>query len=214
MSARLPRLLKLVPAILAGATLAASAQAAVIYSDGPATASTSLRLALPNGDKLVFEVGPDGKSGWMTTRVSADTAQFTADGALAADAPIGDETEFIADDPALFRQRDDETESAREIKGPWAHTPAGFLGFNFTGDEGNVHYGWIDLTIESGEVLVSGWAYEDEAGVAIAAGARQGGVPVAEAEGAAVNRLPEPDALALFGIGALGLAAVGRRKAT
>lgn len=213
MPAPLHPLLKFVPAILAGATLAASVQAAVIYSNGPVTASASLALALPNGDQLVFEVEPDGNSGWIATRVSAETAQFTAGGALGADVLIGVGTTFSADDPVLFRQRDGERKRADEIRGPWADTPAGFLGFSFTGDEGDVHYGWIDLKLESGEVLVSGWAYEDAAGVAIAAGARQGGLPASEPEGAAVNQLPEPDALALLGIGALGLAAAGRRKA-
>ena len=148
---------------------------------------------------------------WVVTRVSADTAHFAAGEPLAADAWIGAETTFVADDPALFRQGDGDKKSADKIEGPWADTPAGFLGFAFPGDEGDVHYGWIDLRIESGKVLVSGWAYEDRSGMSIAAGARQGNVP--EPEAAAVNQLPEPDALVLLGVGALGLAAVGRRKA-
>ena len=131
MDARLSRLPKFVSAGLAGAILAASAQAAVIYSDGPPTASTRLALALPNDDELVIEVAPDGKSGWIATRVSADTVGFTQGGALAADAWIGAETAFVADDLALFRQRDGDNKSADKIAGPWADTPAGFLGFAF-----------------------------------------------------------------------------------
>ncbi len=60
-----------------------------------------------------------------------------------------------------------------------------------------LHYAWIRVDIDnaSGTFVIKDWAYEDQAGVGIAAGA-----------------VPEPGALSLLAAGATGLLAMRRRK--
>ena len=61
-----------------------------------------------------------------------------------------------------------------------------YIGARFDPGDG-MHYGWIGVTRSGLDLDVSGWAYETEAGVPIIAG------------------VPEPTALALLGVGVLGL---------
>ena len=71
----------------------------------------------------------------------------------------------------------------------------GFLGVRFD-IGGDIHYGWAELSFSSGTHSVLQWAYEDQAGVSIAAGT-----------------VPEPShAALLLGAGAAGVAAYRRRK--
>ena len=68
-----------------------------------------------------------------------------------------------------------------------------YIGVQFDPGDG-YHYGWIGVTRSGADFDVSGWAYEQTAGVPIEAGA-----------------VPEPTTLALPGVGALGLLRRRRR---
>ncbi|BBO86545.1 hypothetical protein DSCO28_71110 [Desulfosarcina ovata subsp. sediminis] len=78
---------------------------------------------------------------------------------------------------------------------------SGYIGIKFK-ISGSYHFGWIEASVnEAGdELALHSWAYEDEAGKAIAAGDIGSAVPV-------------PGSLALLASGAAGLAALRRRKA-
>lgn len=79
-------------------------------------------------------------------------------------------------------------------------TGADLLGFRFE-TEGELFYGWAEINISGSELGITRWAYEDEAGRGIRAGA------TVSAD------VPEPATLALLGMGAAGLLAFrGRRK--
>lgn len=69
-----------------------------------------------------------------------------------------------------------------------------YLGFRFDRD-GSIYYGWAEVNITEIELTITRWAYENEAGVAIRAGA-----------------IPEPGSLALLAGGAAGLMTLRRRK--
>ncbi|BBO86543.1 hypothetical protein DSCO28_71090 [Desulfosarcina ovata subsp. sediminis] len=77
---------------------------------------------------------------------------------------------------------------------------SGYIGVEF--GVNNKYYGWIEVSINAaGDTLtLHSWAYEDEAGKAIAAGDTGSPVPI-------------PGSLALLASGAAGLAALRRRKA-
>lgn len=72
-----------------------------------------------------------------------------------------------------------------------------FIGLYFP-DGPNFHYGWIRVGVNNaaGTFLIKDWAYEDQPGVGIRAG-----------------QIPEPGALGLLACGALGVAALRRRRA-
>ncbi|RMD88662.1 MAG: hypothetical protein D6807_05250 [Alphaproteobacteria bacterium] len=79
-------------------------------------------------------------------------------------------------------------------------TIRGFLGFRLAAG-GDWRYGWIDLTSErKGALFVHRFGYESIIGRGIRAGAV-----------AAPDPVPAPPALALFAVGALGIAAARRR---
>ena len=89
----------------------------------------------------------------------------------------------------------------------WPANGGNFLGHHaymgvefYIGDD--VHYGWINLAVSKygpyGEIY--GWAYEDEPGVPIIAGA--------------TGAVPEPSTLALLVLGAIALAKKRPRKET
>ncbi|QDU72512.1 PEP-CTERM sorting domain-containing protein [Mucisphaera calidilacus] len=73
-----------------------------------------------------------------------------------------------------------------------------FIGIGFP-IAGVNHFGWIRVTIDNaaGRFIINDWAYEDQPGVGIAAGAG----------------IPEPSALGLLAAGALGLAGYRGRRA-
>ena len=77
---------------------------------------------------------------------------------------------------------------------------ANFLGFRFE-TAGQLHYGWAEININGGDVEISRWAYEDEAGRGIHVGST-------------ASEIPEPSSLALLGLGAAGLLALRRRRET
>ena len=83
----------------------------------------------------------------------------------------------------------------------------GFVGFSFDGAGSDKHYGWIrveNTQVGFGNPIWSftEWGYEDQGGVAIAAGDTVGG-------GAAV---PEPSSLAFLALGAAGVLGFRRRR--
>ena len=73
----------------------------------------------------------------------------------------------------------------------------GYVGVAFqTTFGGDAHYGWIEVTsVSSTEIVINQWAYEDQPGVGIAAGA---------------GRVPEPSTAVLLGV--LGVGALSRRR--
>ena len=92
------------------------------------------------------------------------------------------------------------------VEGSWRakddfSTIRGFLGFRLAAG-GDWRYGWIDLTSEAnGTLFVHRFGYESVIGRGIRAGAV-----------AAPDPVPAPPALALFAVGAFGIAAARRRS--
>lgn len=65
----------------------------------------------------------------------------------------------------------------------------GFLGAKFDIGGGSPYFGWVDVQVTSDQILIYGWAYEDESNMPINAGAP----------------LPVPGSLQLLALGAAGL---------
>lgn len=84
--------------------------------------------------------------------------------------------------------------------------PSGYIGFSFTDGSSLTHYGWARLSVtddgfSSYSMTLHEWAYETVANTAIAAGS--------------YSSIPEPATVGLIAaLGALGVAAVRRRKST
>lgn len=70
------------------------------------------------------------------------------------------------------------------------------LGFRFDSN-GDLLYGWAEVQISGSEVTITRWAYESDADTAIH-----------------VGTVPEPNALALLGMGAAGVLAMRRKRNT
>jgi hypothetical protein len=82
-------------------------------------------------------------------------------------------------------------------KGYWSNGQQAFIGLKFD-NSGTPNYGWADITVNSpASITLHGFAY-DNTGSLLAAGD--------------VNPVPEPSQIALFAIGATGIAAYRRRK--
>jgi hypothetical protein len=83
--------------------------------------------------------------------------------------------------------------------GAWSSTNSGYLGVSFTVSS-NQYLGWAKLLVDQGtpSVTLVNYAYEDQPGVAIAAGD--------------TGAVPEPSSLTLFALGAAGVLAVRRRR--
>ncbi len=81
----------------------------------------------------------------------------------------------------------------------------GYLGLQFDGPGDGTFFGWADITLgaSSNSLTLWGYAYEDSGG-SILAGA---GVPAPGGPG-----VPEPSSIALFTLGATGVAALRRRR--
>ena len=73
----------------------------------------------------------------------------------------------------------------------------GFIGFRFF-INGQLHYGWAELSFDGDEISINRWAYEDVAGVGIRVGQ--------------TSNVPEPGSLGVLGLGAAGVLAMRRRK--
>ena len=69
-----------------------------------------------------------------------------------------------------------------------------FLGFRFD-NGGSTHYGWAEIDIAGADLTITRWAYESDADTAIH-----------------VGTIPEPNGLALLGMGAAGLLAWRNRR--
>jgi len=84
--------------------------------------------------------------------------------------------------------------------GNFLGTTGKYIGIRFA-DDGNTHYGWIQLDIASdaSEITINGWAYNDVANGAITAGQ---------------EAVPEPSSLALLAAGAVGIRLLRKRYDT
>lgn len=68
---------------------------------------------------------------------------------------------------------------------------SGIFGLSFQ-LAGQTHYGWVNISEDSGTQSILGWGYESIAGKAVAAGV--------------TTAVPEPSTLAIFGLALMGLA--------
>lgn len=107
-------------------------------------------------------------------------------------------------DASYFSGDDYETSSGaylvdRENNGPWGEIGAtGYVGFRFyeRGEDSETNYGWIQVT--RGSAIIGQAGFEQTAGVGAV-------IPTS-------NPVPEPGTLTLLATGALGLAALQRRR--
>ena len=85
---------------------------------------------------------------------------------------------------------------ANNPNGEFDNVTDAYIGLSFP-IAGQTHFGWVRVDVDNaaGTFLVKDWAYEDVAGVGIAAGA-----------------VPEPGALSLLAAGAAGVTMMRRRK--
>jgi hypothetical protein len=99
---------------------------------------------------------------------------------------------------------------------PWRgnHPPKPFLGVKFVDTAGNVHFGWVRITVTSGlHTTITGYAYETIPNKAIVAGVTHG--PSHQASLIEPRKLnpkaPEPASLGMLALGAPGLVAWRRQ---
>lgn len=86
--------------------------------------------------------------------------------------------------------------SSHDIQGAWTPGDQGFAGIRFD-DNGNYHYGWVDITMNPDEtVTVNRWALDDAAGAPVTT----------------PGAVPEPGTGAMLALLALGAAGLRRRR--
>ncbi len=203
-------------ALAGGAALASAtpANAAVIHYGGPTldTAGSSFNLDL-DGDlttDFTFQSGAGDSTAMIEAFVNFPAGGVT--GPLTLGTPVNATTTFATSSPyKLAKAFVDSAGVVTSSSGPYAIAPNQYMGLTF--DIGGVaHYGWARLelygtgTPEANGLLAQGqldirlmeYAYETNNRGAIAAGQ---------------TAVPEPSTLALFALGAAGIAAMRRRKA-
>ena len=89
-----------------------------------------------------------------------------------------------------------------------AHPPKAYLGVEFLDNAGALHYGWVRISIGSGGVTITGYAYETTPNEGINTGVTHGPVEGAAADPSQMQLSgPTKATLGLLAVGAPGLAA-------
>ncbi|MGJ5819637.1 PEP-CTERM sorting domain-containing protein [Paludibaculum fermentans] len=204
-------------ALAGGAALvsATPANAAVIHYGGPTldTAGSSFNLDL-DGD-LVNDFTFQSGAGDSATTFDA-VVSFPGGGVtdpLAFATPVNATTTFNATSPyKLTKGAVDQAGVVTSSGGPYAIAPNQYMGLTF--DIGGVaHYGWARLEVYgTGTPEVNGLLAQGQLDVRLMEYAyetnNRAGIAVGQ-----TSSVPEPSSLALFALGAAGIAAMRRRKA-
>jgi hypothetical protein len=97
----------------------------------------------------------------------------------------------------------------QSTRGPWGNQTDRYLGVKFT-IKGEIHYGWVRLTVSRGEGTMTGYAYETVPGAPIFAGrifGSEGPGAGTGAENLPATPVPSPATLGRLAQGARGLSA-------
>jgi hypothetical protein len=88
---------------------------------------------------------------------------------------------------------------------PWQRNKGGFLALKFV-VSGQTYYGWAQISLTGTNPVITGYAYENVAGISILSGEKHGSVETSNASQTLVPAAPQLPSLGLLAKGAPGLA--------
>jgi hypothetical protein len=174
-------------------------------SNADAPNSTFIFSAQENGPISQVFVTPPTNGGYVATGTSSSSDTV----ALPPGAVIGPSSMFAQSGNGTLSKTNNNDSSFNDYPFPNDSKQFAYLGVEFQdpslGD--GTYYGWISVSAQTDAIAtVNGWAFNNTPNSCIGAGQTSGTCADATA--------PEPSSLALFALGAAGLAAVrARRKA-
>ncbi|MBN9660297.1 MAG: PEP-CTERM sorting domain-containing protein [Acidobacteria bacterium] len=205
-------------ALAGGAALvsATPANAAIIHYSGPTldTAGSSFNLDL-DGDlttDFTFQSGAGDSATVFAAYVNFPGGGVT--GPLASGTPVNAATAFNTTSPyKLAKGNVDQAGVVGDNGGVYAIAPNQYMGLTFD-ISGVAHYGWARLEVYgTGTPEVNGLLAQGQLNVRVMEYAYETNSRATIAAGQTTSTVPEPSSLAMFALGAAGLAAMRRRKA-
>ena len=163
--------------------------------DGDGSTDIRLRFSYENAFLAIPQLGPDGTMNEITAEQrDLHPRCWPLDNGAEIDADLSGDTIWHAEEEPLIEWMWDG--SGIHGIGTWAYATNQYMGVRFDTGEGNIHYGWVHMTVpgEFMGAIVHDWAWNTTPG-----------------EGLWAGQVPEPSTYILFALGALTMAVAARR---